>query len=330
MEEKIMETTTNLATPETKRMTLKEYLGPKWREYFCMQETIREILSATGIDDQQEFLNIERVYTIDEDRLAVVIKTQMKGTLCWNRMILDVIMGEPTWDQMMDITFSIGSECNPKIIVCDPGYQEPFLLDMKVSGFVQINSHCGFPTFILTAGVSEEGIKYTLVEGPHVYEDLYITRLPSKLEFQQTDFMCHVSDALQYDPPLYADYSRWPCDRWIWPLEGYDLEFVFPIWKETGVFMELRGNSRKGQEQLMWLLEHKQAEVKKGLRKYVINYDAESGFPRRIRAKLWDAPFSDFVFCDAEHKFDLVGMILELNGGSEEFYLDLLKDCNIK
>ena len=61
----------------------------------------------------------------------------------------------------------------------------------------------------------------------------------------------------------------------------------------------------------------------------MVDYHGEFGLPYRIQAKLWDAPFSDFVFCDAEHKFDLVGMVLELNGGSEEFYLDLLKDCTI-
>ena len=159
-----METTTTLATLEPKKMTIKEYLGPKWREHFSKEETIKEILDVTSIEDQ-DFLHIERVYVIDEDRLGIVIKTQMRGTRCWNRVIVDVIMGEPTWDQMMDLTFSFGSECKPKIIVCDPGYQEPFLVDMKVSGFVQINNHCGFPTFIVTAEASEEGIKYTLVEG---------------------------------------------------------------------------------------------------------------------------------------------------------------------
>jgi hypothetical protein len=116
-------------------------LGPNWQRNFCNDETVKQILKAAGIEDQ-DFVNIHRTCTIDNKRLAVIVNTMKKDTLYSNRVIIDVIMGEPTWDQMMDVTFYIGTGCNPRIIVCDPGDPEEFSLDAMVDGFFRISNEC--------------------------------------------------------------------------------------------------------------------------------------------------------------------------------------------
>jgi hypothetical protein len=91
-------------------------LGPNWQRNFCNDEAAKQILKVAGITDQ-DFVNIHRTFLIDRNRLAVIVNTMKKDTLYSNRLIIDVIMGEPTWDQMMDLTFYSGRGCNPRIIV---------------------------------------------------------------------------------------------------------------------------------------------------------------------------------------------------------------------
>jgi hypothetical protein len=64
-----MQSTTNLATTSVNNLTLKEYLGAGWRDHFFKEQTIKEILHASGIDDQT-FVKVEKIYASDDDRLS--------------------------------------------------------------------------------------------------------------------------------------------------------------------------------------------------------------------------------------------------------------------
>jgi hypothetical protein len=64
-----MQSTTNLATTSVNNLTLKEYLGAGWRDHFLKEQRIKEILHASGIDDQT-FVKVEKIYAINDDRLS--------------------------------------------------------------------------------------------------------------------------------------------------------------------------------------------------------------------------------------------------------------------
>ena len=324
-----METTTNLATTLEKKVTIREYLGPEWREYFRKEQTIKEILLASEIDDQV-FAEIEKIYAIDDDRLALIIKTRNKDTLYSNWIMLDVIMGKPTWDQMMDIAFGLGLECNPRIVVYDSCGDPDFYIEYRVAGFTQICNDCGLSTLLVAGHALPTGITYSLLTDYSLYGPSDLEKFPTREEFQKTEFMCNLHNVVGFDPSLEMEYFTWPCESIVWFIEDFDLELMYPVWNKNGVFMRLTATSERGRNQLKWLLENKQGELKKTLSDFSVEYEESSGLPQELSARIWDKPFSQYVFSKDMERYELAERVMEMNKADQLFFFDLLKDCNIK
>lgn len=315
--------TVHQSSPE--KAAFGQILGPNWHSYFCNDEAVKQILKAAGIEDQ-DFVNIHRTCTIDNKRLAVIVNTMKKDTLYSNRVIIDVIMGEPTWDQMMDVTFYIGRGCNPRIIVCDRGDPELFGLDPMVDGFVQISNECGLATFVLGAQSKMEGMELTLLEEGDMSVPLKIDRFPNRAGFHHTEFMFYYCLASDGELPLYREFCDWPCNSWVLGVEGTDLEATYPVWDQSGVFMLITAKSEKGQKELKWLLENKMNFLRKTFELFRVDYDNESGLPMELDAKVWDRPFTDFIFADEPQKRELARKVADFNTCQDREISDLLKE----
>jgi len=308
--------------------TLKELLGPVWKEYFCREETIRHLLDAVEITDEV-YQGIQDKYAINDDRFAMVIWMRNRKTRFLSRMIIDVVMGEPTWKQMMDVTFDIGDGCNPKIVVYDSAVAPGFGIEWRVAGFARINSDCGFTTFILAGEASSTGIKFTPQKDERFYGPPNLKVLPSKKEFQQTEFAFYVDYFVPHSFNLEKEYLRWPCDGLIWELDGFDMELTYPVWKENGVFILLESISPQGRNQLKWLLDNKAVEMEKTVGPLKVENDPESDLPNKIFLRVWDRPFTEFLFAEEHKKCELAARILDMNKADKWFFENILKGCPV-
>jgi hypothetical protein len=319
---------TNSATTSVNKLTFKEYLGAEWRDHFRKDKTIKEILHASGIDDQI-FVSIEKTYAIDDDRLALIIKTKNKGTFHSNWIMLDVIMGEPTWDQMMDIAFGIGVECNPRIVVYDSGGDPDFYIEYRVAGFTQISNDCGLNTLLVASNALPTGITYSLLTDYALYGSSDLEEFPTREEFQKTELICNLHTVLGFDPPLEMEYFNWPCESIIWFIEDSDLELTYPVWNKNGLFMRLTATSQRGRKQLKWLLENKQDEIKKAVGDFSVECDESSGLPQELLARIWDKPFSEYVFSRDMERYELAKRVVEMNKADRFFFYELLQGSGI-
>ena len=105
---------------------------------------------------------------------------------------------------------------------------------------------------------------------------------------------------------------------------------MYPVWNKNGVFMRLTATSERGRNQLKWLLENKQGELKKTLSYFSVERDETSGLPQELSARIWDKPFSQYVFSKDMERYELAERVMEMNKADQLFFFDLLKDCNIK
>ena len=64
------------------------------------------------------FKDIAKQYLINNDRVSI-IATMEDEDKHLERAIIDVKTGFPTWEQMMDVTYAIGEDCERKIVVFD-------------------------------------------------------------------------------------------------------------------------------------------------------------------------------------------------------------------
>jgi hypothetical protein len=230
---------------------------------------------------------------------------------------------------MMDITFNIGSECNPRIVVYDSTGDTNVYVKSGVAGFAQICNDCGLSTFLVASKVTDAGISYSLVTDYALYGPSDLKILPTKDEFQQTELICNIHTVLGFDPRLEMEYFEWPCDSITWFVEDSDLELTYPVWNKTGVFMRLTAASEKGQKQIKWLLGNKQSELEKTLGDFRVEYDSESSFPREINTRVWDKPLTEFVFATDDEKYKLAEKVVEMNKSDHWFFQGLLEDCAI-
>jgi len=96
---------------------LQEILGDTWRECFSDKELIRDILSA--VDEKHlHFKDIAKQYLIDDDRLSLILTLEDEDKHL-ERAIIDVKTSFPTWEQMMDVVYTIGQDCETKIVIFD-------------------------------------------------------------------------------------------------------------------------------------------------------------------------------------------------------------------
>jgi hypothetical protein len=313
--------------PVSEKPTLREILGPTWQIVFRKEKEIKQILKSAGVKDQN-FQNIHRTCSIDDNRLTLIVNTIRKDTLYANRVVIDVIMGEPTWDQMMDVTFGGGYGCSPRIIVCDSRKEDAFFLDGMVYGFVEISNDCGLTTCVLGARAKLEGIEYRAFEGGK-NGPLMLDKFPSREGFEQTELMVYYSLANEGEPPIYGEMCPWPCYSWVVDVENSDLEASYPVWRQSGLFMLFTTKSEKGMKQLKWLLEEKGDFLREKFEQFRVEYDSESGLPMELVARVWDRPFSEFVYADERRKHVLAKKVADLNTGQDWDITELMNECTI-
>ena len=136
--------------------TLKEYFGNTPIEYFTEKNAIETLMDEIGISDQK-FTGIETTSRINDDRFYVIFNTVKDGHGNKGRHIIDVIFSEPTWQQMMDVTFGVGAECDSRMIIYDNASQSYDKLSNRETAvkFASINNDCGVVTYIINATVAE-------------------------------------------------------------------------------------------------------------------------------------------------------------------------------
>ena len=91
-----------------------EFGSGKWKYDFLTESSLTSIIDSTDIEDY-EFHRIEKKYTVDDDRVGAIVQIIKDGRTL--RAIIDFKRGDPTWNQIMNVTFNLGNDCDYYIFI---------------------------------------------------------------------------------------------------------------------------------------------------------------------------------------------------------------------
>ncbi len=102
-----------------KHLSFEEYFRNDWRKHFQEEITVQNILDAAGLSNSHDFVQINSRYLIDDNRIAVIALIKRKNTEVLDKLIIDVIAGNSTFEQVYDVVYNTGSDCDYRVIICD-------------------------------------------------------------------------------------------------------------------------------------------------------------------------------------------------------------------
>jgi hypothetical protein len=217
-------------------------------------------------------------------------------------------MNEPTWEQMMDLTFGIGHKCDSRIVVYD---QAATMYD-KVSNrnttvkFANIINDCGVITYILAAEVNGNNqpgdidLKYHIDAGPDSRNITEYRTLPNRKEFELAEFWLY-----SHEYPLNLQKDIYALNLWFCIPVGClinDVINVIPIWNETGFFLQLTADNLLGHQTLLKLLRFKRGEIEAQFSEANFEIQRFPGISIKITVKFDNRSFSKFLSMEIREK----------------------------
>jgi hypothetical protein len=320
-----------------KMVKLKEYFGRNWRRnYLTRKDEIMKLLDELEIKNY-EFIRIASRMLIKDDRCVVIVIAKRTDNGHLRKIVIDTKLGNPTWQQFIDVTYNIGADSEVKIIVFDDGYLE---LDGKsdspgddltISDLVIRNNRCGVDTYLVQAkGIIIDGKKmrvlYSLSEGPKDGGDKPHVQLPSKEELEEAEFWtCSYSSVGGFGPfERDDDFTRGL--GWYYSQKGNLL--TAPAWMGEGLYMKVVG--LPGSEALKWLWREKRSKIEMYYPGCPITLEKKSGRPCKITVRVSKEPFRNFLYSTLEEKEEYARWVLCEEERFSDVVERLLEDFNAK
>ena len=305
-------------TPESSnKLSVTEYLGPDWKEYFTKPETINRIvqlaLSQRGFSNDErthDFVAVHSVTQLGVNRQRIIILVRKIKSVI-KKWSIDITSTALLWDQILDALYGSDDGCAEKILL----FFEPLInstvyeLEIEVdylTRFVILHKSLDFSKNISSIYVNidaecaeqkDAALRFVPMP-PNIGSDKR-DKFPSRSAFESSIWDCYYDNFMRYIIGKVYE-SQWITDHL---QKGSTIPFfVRPGWTEKGLFMRLFGVCDHPKN--VWLMIENQEEL---IRRYPgckMKVNVEKGVPYRIDIKLHDAPVKDFVESSTGAKFN--------------------------
>ena len=274
-------------------LPFEEYFESDWRKHFQEEETVQSILDAAGLSDSHDFVQVNSRYLINDNRVAVIALVRRKNSKLLEKLIIDVIAGWPSFEQLRDVVYNIGSDCDYHAILYDQNSKNEhigmYLTNPLVHSLVR---HLDGSLFLYWINVDAyrdvDGalkVNYTIMESAQ--KSLPPLDRPDRLDFEYAELGCFVLGyyCLSYG---YGDNLK---------LDSYYVdEDAETRWTDEGIITEVSMD----QDDYTWLFTKRTENIKDDDYSYV--YDEEKG----ILTITDDLPFQNFKNSLPKAKSNLV------------------------
>jgi len=207
---------------------IKIYTPQKMKEIFGNKKTIGKIFNTLEIDNHV-ITKIHSTYTIDDDRCAIIVLTKNMVSSKREKILIDVNAGEPTWKQMIDVTFGIGSDCD-KIIVLFDSYVSSYgiyLNEYMADSFSQINNRCGIETYLLGWSMENGNLYFNPCDQYSKYGLQKNNESISKEDFNKAEFRLYYDHFIDCESHLTCTPDDWMDRDWKYFVEDGEMEVYY-------------------------------------------------------------------------------------------------------
>jgi hypothetical protein len=314
-------------------LSFEEYFESDWRKHFQETDAVQSILDASGLSDSLEFVQINSRYLIDDNRVAVIALIKRKNSKLLEKLIIDVIEGDPSFEQLMDVIYNVGADCEYRVVLYDHNvkykshdvnlkdsdlilkfrcdYYHPVVGSMLTSLMEKLSGHAFLTVIGIDLEVNESNsvtFQYTNIES--ISKDLQnidveaLTRtdfkypkFPDRSIFERAEFWG------PYFLPAHRHY--WSCTEYDFDMSSYEEDCgdnmtSFACWEYDEMYVEYK----IAEEDINWLLTNKAEEMKNFFDGWSIEYRMEE---RRTTVKK-DLPLQDIISAvPDENNYSIMG-----------------------
>jgi hypothetical protein len=314
-----------------KQNTTGDFASPKWIEDFLSENSLTSIIDSTDIEDY-EFHRIEKTYTVNNDRVGAIVQIRKGGRT--KRAIIDFKRGDATWDQLMDMTFNFGNDCDYQIAVYDYSQNVEDDRDDHIHAECLVDCLVAYGCKVyMVRGERTPGhqgsvrYEYSCVSSGDEYSsETFSEKLPSKRQFEHAEFM-----TLHYGLDCgYNTYAMFRPAEWnfgnsrSFVKNGYDMKDLdlLTTWSDSGLYMIAIPKSDEGFLAIQWISKNKRKELRKEFKNCKIRLYKKNGLPARLSVRILDKPFREVAHLGNQKK-DRYG---ELVHYEENNWLDILEN----
>jgi len=314
----------------------------KYLDHFSKEETVQSIVSRIT-SNNGTFSSIEKKYTFDEDRCGLIVQMTDKNTKRLSRVIIDIKHGKPTYQQLLEMTFDIGNDCDYSVAIFDDAHNEndeinPSACAHLAGSLVNLLNAYGGNAYLAILETEDDKkleLRYLLMLNKHLNRKGL--EMPSKREFECAEFWTVYFDSVPtgspsatFCPEYWLDYQPY---RIIAGLK------IIPTWTDDGFFMDIFSETEP--ELLEWLLEYKGDKIREFVNQFQaqlesyegapacgseIIVDKKSGVMHKLSVMLTGQPFKEFVYSSVEKKKRFAEMVYYTKVNFYEFIEKLLED----
>ena len=276
-------------------------------------------------------LQVEKIlsnYEKDINRNGVVLLVNDKLLKKSKKIIIDAIDGEPNSNQVKELTYDEGSDCDKRFILYtkeNQGYvKNEYRYEQEmVKSFAKVNNDCGFDTYLVKVSLGPvKTYQYDFSVCPEYKKRTSITTLPTKQEFEKAVFKVFYNQTDQFLG--YEHDYMYNIDDWFsgthWYVDHYHILFKYPIWDENGLFVQADSVTHGGADELNIVKENKQKYLDKMFVNREISFETVDSGKIRMLIKLWDMPLSFFTNASTVNKEKIAEYLRFLSSGHLDEY----------
>jgi len=243
-----------------------------------------------------KIIRAERKYKIDNDRHGLILQVRNEDNGQLERIIIDQRFEEPSSQQVFDVVYGLGEDCDKRIVIFSKAYKKNCFNEDQQSGFYEdalcYSYECEFIVEDLTKILNDYGREIYLVKaewqyGKRGYQHKFIplniperepkhvdSEIISKRKLEEALFW-----VVDYDYNLPSGSSPacfWEPNDWLGYQEtifGEDAGECTSKWTDEGLF--LIASPGNDHQTLKWLYENKKDEIEAFLNKYQFDLEFE-------------------------------------------------------
>lgn len=278
-------------------------------KYLSDEKSGANFLQDQEIADVESILDI-REYDLDCDRKGLIIDIKGKKSIDACRVMIDVKSGLPSVEQVYDAIYTIGADCNKRILVytdsTNYGDRDYLGADLEVVKNLLLEINCNeIELYLVKASVitDDELYIYELIDAPYGESDNFAARLPSQIEFLEEEFW------QLYYLPLDGIIGN----GWIPFLDGFlkrngigaheglvDVDVMLK-WSESGLFFHIIDDAKtRGELKCTW--NDNSHILKRLFNGCKMKFNERSEKRSELVIQIWDLPIGYLVGANRHEK----------------------------
>lgn len=261
--------TVSTADKTQTHVSFKECFPNGWREYFRKEDTLLKVLEAAGLTSTHDFVQVNSRYLIDDNRVAIILLVKRKGTEIMDKVIVDVISSHLKFEQLMDVFYNVGANCDYRIVLYDENTRFEDYTGHPIIGFIMtslmdyLRGHVSFTSMGIDLEVPEPNVvNFQCRNIESISKDSKYCKLPDRRIFEEAEFWG------PYFVPLHFDNS---CTEYCFGDNFHDDDSNYfksiAKWGDEGMSLEIEVD-----DAFKWLLIKKLSDVEHIFKDCSIDY----------------------------------------------------------